>query len=217
MPSSGWRAGSTWLFTVASGRWWLSSLPSRLPSEMTADLPLLGRGVRLARPLALAHLPGPEQVRCPAGGRVRGRSPDRAGPGGPAPPVGPHDPLDGAPGGGDTLPLQVSPHLQAAIQRLRRPPAVLAGLVDPGQDLGVSGVPQCPPGRPGGQLRPVGPGGDLDTVRGQRTADGATPDRSLWASMNAQISGVAGRTPARRNSSPPSGSRWSAPVRRSCA
>jgi hypothetical protein len=29
---------------------------------------------------------------------------------------------------------------------------------------------------------------------------GATPNRSLCSSMNSQISGVAGRTPARRNS-----------------
>src|SRR5262249_27490173 len=40
------------------GRWWMSSLPSRLPSAMTAGLPLSRRGVRLARsltPQRLAH------------------------------------------------------------------------------------------------------------------------------------------------------------------
>ena len=35
---------STGLFTVASDRWWMSSLPSRLSSEMLADLPLPRRG-----------------------------------------------------------------------------------------------------------------------------------------------------------------------------
>ena len=32
MPSSGRTCESSWLFTVASGRWWPPSLPSRLPS-----------------------------------------------------------------------------------------------------------------------------------------------------------------------------------------
>ena len=42
------------MFTVASDRWWLPSLPSRLPSVTPEDLPLPRRGVRLARSLTLA-------------------------------------------------------------------------------------------------------------------------------------------------------------------
>ena len=51
------RAGmceSTWLFTAVSGRWRLSSLPSRLPSEIPADLPhpVAGSQGRAITPLA---------------------------------------------------------------------------------------------------------------------------------------------------------------------
>ena len=163
-----------------------------------------GTGLLLVR-AGRGELP-PDQVRCPAGSRIRHGGADRAGPGGPAPPAGPHDPLDGALRRRDALPLQVKPHLHAARQRLRRPPPVLARLVDPGQDLGDSRVPQCSPGWPGGQVRPAGSRGRPDAVRGQRTAYLCDPEPSLMASMKAQISGVAGRTPARRNSPPPSGS-----------
>lgn len=45
---------------------------------------------------------------------------------------------------------------------------------------------------------------------------GTTPNRALCSAMNAQISGVAGRSPARRNSLQPWGFRWSFPARRSC-
>src|SRR5215471_14645569 len=43
---------SRWLSMVASGRWWLPSLPS----ELTVDLPLARRGVKLARTLTLVLL-----------------------------------------------------------------------------------------------------------------------------------------------------------------
>ena len=44
-PAQARACESSWLSTVASGRWRLPPLPSRLPSEMPADLPLLRRGV----------------------------------------------------------------------------------------------------------------------------------------------------------------------------
>ncbi len=46
MPAQARTRQSSWLFTVASGRWWLRSLPSRLPSELSVETLMLlsGRG-----------------------------------------------------------------------------------------------------------------------------------------------------------------------------
>ena len=71
-------------------------------------------------------------------------------------------------------------------------------LVDPGKSS-----PFDPPG--------VITGGSEKSVRARQI--GTTPNRSRWASMKAQISGAAGRAPARKNPPPPTGSRSSAPAR----
>jgi len=98
----------------------------------------------------------------------------------------------------DTLAPQVIPHLQAAMQALRRAAPVRAWLVDPGQDLRQRRVPHGPLRRRPGPARRVRPRGDRDAVRSQGTADRHDPKRSRWASMNAQIGGAAGRAPARK-------------------
>jgi hypothetical protein len=69
-----------------------------------------------------------------------------------------------------------SPHLQAAVQALRRAAAILVRLVDPGQDLGQRRVGQRPLKRRPGPARPVRPRGDLDAVRSQGTADRHDPE-----------------------------------------
>jgi hypothetical protein len=97
----------------------------------------------------------PQQVRC-AGGeppihqvggpldgvRVSDGGPWRGTAGDSDPAVEPHQPFHGAPRDLDALPVQVGPHLQAAVERLRAQPAVLIGLVVPGEHLGDRGVPQ---------------------------------------------------------------------------
>ena len=88
--------------------------------------------VRRRNPPLPAH-----QVGCPGRGRVAlGGARRAASPGRPAPAVGPHDPFHGAPRHRDALALQVRPHLQAAVQALRRRAfPVGAGFVVAGQDF----------------------------------------------------------------------------------
>jgi len=97
----------------------------------------LPRLLRLEMPL--------DQVRGAAVPRVRDRGAHGAAAGDAPPPIRPHQPLHGAPGDLDALPVQVLPHLHAAVQALRRAAPVRARLVDPGQDLRQGLVPQCPP------------------------------------------------------------------------
>jgi len=76
----------------------------------------------------------------------------------------------------DTLAPQVIPHLQAAMQALRRAAPVRAWLVDPGQDLRQRRVPHGPLRRRPGPARRVRPRGDRDAVRSQGTADRHDPE-----------------------------------------
>ena|SRR6516165_7185212 len=56
MPSSDQMRESGWLSTAAAERWWLPSLPPRLPSEIPADLPLHRRGVGSGPPAPNQHV-----------------------------------------------------------------------------------------------------------------------------------------------------------------
>ena len=108
----------------------------------------------------------------------------------------------------DALALQVRPHLHDPYSDSGLAPPVLVGFVVAGQDLGDRGVPQGPfrgrPHHPGVE----GARGDRHTVLGQHAADRSDPETVPCSSMNSQISGGAGRSPARRKSMPPSGFRW---------
>ena len=94
----------------------------------------------------------------------------------PRQPLATHDPFHRAPGHRDALALQVCPHLQAAVQALRRAFPVGVGFVEAGQDLGDRGIPQRPFRRRRRTVRPVGARGDLHAVHGQRPADRYDPE-----------------------------------------
>jgi len=127
------------------------------------------------------NLPLPaHQVRRPGRGRIRlGSARRAAGAGHPTPAVAAHDPLHRAPRHRDAPALQVRPHLQAAIQALRRAFPVGIGFVVAGQDLGDRGVPQRPFRRRRRAVRPVGARGDRHAVHGQCPADRYDPVRAL--------------------------------------
>ena len=94
----------------------------------------------------------------------------------PRQPLAPHDPFHRAPRHRDALALQVRPHLQAAVQALRRAFPVGVGFVVAGQDFGDRGVPQRPFRRRRRAVRPVGARGDLHAVHGQCPADRYDPE-----------------------------------------
>ncbi len=88
----------------------------------------------------------------------------------------PHQPLDGGLGDRDALALQVGPHLQRPVQRLRAAPAALVGFVVAGEDLGDRGVPQGPLRGRARSPRVEGSRGDLDVVLGEHAADRSDPE-----------------------------------------
>ena len=88
------------------------------------------------------------------------------------------------------------------------------GLVVAGQDLRAGGVPEAAPARSSSHVRVVGPWGDLDAVARERPADRSDPVGASVLLLNSQITGGAGRSPARSKSSLPRGSRSCA---RACA
>ena len=140
----------------------------------------------------------PHQIRRPVCGRITLGGAHRPGAHRPTPAVGGHDPFHRAARHRDALALQMRPHLQAAVQALRRAFAMLVGLVNAGEDLGDRGVPQGPFRRRRRPVCPVGARGDLTPCTASARQIGPTPNSSRCSSMNWQINGVAGRTPARR-------------------
>ena len=66
-----------------------------------------------------------DQVRCPGRGRVRGRGADLLGPGRTVPAVRLHEPLNGAARNLDAVAMQLGPHLQRSVERLRLAAAAL--------------------------------------------------------------------------------------------
>ena len=144
-----------------------------------------------------------DQVRCPTRRRIRDGGTHLLCPGHSLPPVGSHQPFDGAAGHLDALPVEMRPYLQRPIQRLRSTSTVTVALVITGQDLGDRHVPQCPFRRRPRQPGVKGSRSDLPAMHNQHSTDRSDPNRARCSTMNSHISGVAGRSPAQRNSSPP--------------
>ena len=116
------------------------------------------------------------QVRWPHRRRVGDRGAHRFLPAYALPAVAPHQPLHRGFGHRDALALQVGPHLQRPVQRLRFAAAVLVGFVVAGQHLGDGGVPQGPlRGRPH-RPRMEGSRGDRHTVLREHAADRSDPE-----------------------------------------
>ncbi len=109
------------------------------------------------------------------------------------------------------------PHLQRAVQRLRRPAPRASGSQIPARTSVIAASRSAR--LEGGRVRRAQYvlGAILMPCADRARQIGTTPKRSRWASMNSHVSGVAGRAPARRNLWPPSGSRWCAPARSPCA
>ena len=76
----------------------------------------------------------------------------------------------------DALTAQVGPHLQVAVQRLRRAPALRLGLIDAGEDLGDRGVPTTPASTPRPTGAPSTYAGEFHAGHAECTADRCDPE-----------------------------------------